>query len=81
MTDSVALLRQTLPAVLPRLRRFARALTRNVRAARWYSLSAGALFALLVFSYFYLWTAAAAWLVIPPAQQKLAARTPGGHRL
>src|SRR5256885_8539109 len=33
MTDSVALLRQTLPAVLPRLRRFARALTRNVHDA------------------------------------------------
>ena len=33
MTDNVALLRQTLPAVLPRLRRFARALTRNVHDA------------------------------------------------
>jgi RNA polymerase sigma-70 factor (ECF subfamily) len=30
MTDSVALLRQTLPLVLPRLRRFARTLTGNV---------------------------------------------------
>jgi len=30
MTDSAALLRETLPAVLPRVRRFARALTRNV---------------------------------------------------
>ena len=39
-----------------------RALTRTSRPARWYSLSAGLLFALLVFSYFYLWTAAAAWL-------------------
>ena len=33
MSDSVALLRQTLPAVLPRLRRFARTLTRNVHDA------------------------------------------------
>src|SRR5512143_1119348 len=33
MTDSVALLRQTLPAVLPRLRRFARTLTRDVNDA------------------------------------------------
>ena len=33
MTDSVALLRRTLPAVLPRLRRFARTLTRNVHDA------------------------------------------------
>ena len=33
MTDSVAVLRQTLPAVLPRLRRFARTLTRNVHDA------------------------------------------------
>ena len=33
MTDSVAMLRQTLPAVLPRLRRFARTLTRNVHDA------------------------------------------------
>ena len=33
MGDSVALLRQTLPAVLPRLRRFARTLTRNVHDA------------------------------------------------
>ncbi len=38
------------------------ALTRERRAARWPALSAGLLFALLVFSYFYLWTAAAAWL-------------------
>jgi RNA polymerase sigma-70 factor (ECF subfamily) len=58
MTDSVALLRQTLPAVLPRLRRFARALTRHVhdaddlvqtaleralsRAAQWRAPAAGA---------------------------------------
>jgi RNA polymerase sigma-70 factor (ECF subfamily) len=58
MTDSVALLRQTLPAVLPRLRRFARTLTRNVhdaddlaqtaieralkRAAQWRPLPPGA---------------------------------------
>jgi len=58
MTDSVALLRQTLPAVLPRLRRFARTLTRNVhdaddlaqialerallRAAQWRAPPAGA---------------------------------------
>jgi RNA polymerase sigma-70 factor (ECF subfamily) len=33
MTDSVVLLRRTLPAVLPRLRRFARTLTRNVHDA------------------------------------------------
>jgi len=33
MTDSVALLRQTLPAVLPRLRRFARTLARNAHDA------------------------------------------------
>jgi len=33
MSDSVALLRQTLPAVLPRLRRFARTLTRHVQDA------------------------------------------------
>jgi RNA polymerase sigma-70 factor, ECF subfamily len=33
MTDSVALLRQTLPAVLPRLRRFARTLTHHVHDA------------------------------------------------
>jgi len=33
MTDSVAVLRQTLPAVLPRLRRFARTLTRHVHDA------------------------------------------------
>ena len=33
MSDDVALLRQTLPAVLPRLRRFARTLTRNVHDA------------------------------------------------
>lgn len=33
MTDSVTLLRQTLPAVLPRLRRFARTLTRDVQDA------------------------------------------------
>src|SRR5580765_4657036 len=33
MTDSVAVLRQTLPAVLPRLRRFARTLTRHVQDA------------------------------------------------
>ena len=33
MSDGVALLRQTLPAVLPRLRRFARTLTRNVHDA------------------------------------------------
>jgi hypothetical protein len=32
------------------------------RAASFYALAAGATFALLVFSYFYLWTAAAAWL-------------------
>jgi hypothetical protein len=32
------------------------------RAARLYALAAGATFALLVFSYFYLWTTAAAWL-------------------
>ncbi len=38
------------------------ALTRELRAARWFALSAGLTFALLVFSYFYLWTAAAAWL-------------------
>jgi hypothetical protein len=31
-------------------------------AARFYALAAGATFALLVFSYFYLWTTAAAWL-------------------
>jgi hypothetical protein len=58
MTDSVALLRQTLPAVLPRLRRFARTLARNVhdaddlaqialerallRAAQWRAPPAGA---------------------------------------
>jgi len=58
MTDSVALLRQTLPTVLPRLRRFARTLTRNVhdaddlaqiaierallRAAQWRAPQAGA---------------------------------------
>ena len=33
MSGDVALLRQTLPAVLPRLRRFARTLTRNVHDA------------------------------------------------
>src|ERR1044071_7576293 len=33
MTDSVALLRQTLPLVLPRLRRFARTLTRHAHDA------------------------------------------------
>ena len=33
MTDSVTLLRQTLPLVLPRLRRFARTLTRHVHDA------------------------------------------------
>jgi RNA polymerase sigma-70 factor, ECF subfamily len=33
MTDSVALLRQVLPLVLPRLRRFARTLTRHVHDA------------------------------------------------
>lgn len=33
MTDSVAVLRQTLPVVLPRLRRFARTLTRHVQDA------------------------------------------------
>jgi RNA polymerase sigma-70 factor (ECF subfamily) len=33
MSDSIALLRQTLPAVLPRLRRFARTLTRDVQDA------------------------------------------------
>ncbi len=38
------------------------ALTREWRAARWHALSAGLSFVLLVFSYFYLWTAAAAWL-------------------
>ncbi len=38
------------------------ALTRTGRTARWHALSAGLSFALLVFSYFYLWTAAAAWL-------------------
>src|SRR6185295_7536789 len=58
MTDSVALLRRTLPAVLPRLRRFARTLTRHVadaddlaqiaierallRAAQWRAPPAGA---------------------------------------
>jgi RNA polymerase sigma-70 factor (ECF subfamily) len=58
MTDSVAVLRRTLPAVLPRLRRFARALARNVhdaddlvqialerallRAAQWRAPPAGA---------------------------------------
>jgi RNA polymerase sigma-70 factor (ECF subfamily) len=58
MTDSVALLRQTLPGVVPRLRRFARALTRHVhdaddlaqialeralsRAAQWRAPAAGA---------------------------------------
>src|SRR5205807_9054842 len=39
-----------------------RALTCNLRCARRYATLAGLLFALLVFSYFYLWTAAAAWL-------------------
>jgi hypothetical protein len=39
-----------------------RALTReNARARLVYSLAAGALFAVLVFSYFYIWTAAGAW--------------------
>ena len=33
MTDSVALLRQVLPIVLPRLRRFARTLTRHAHDA------------------------------------------------
>lgn len=33
MSDSIALLRQTLPSVLPRLRRFARTLTRDVQDA------------------------------------------------
>ena len=33
MSDGIALLRQALPAVLPRLRRFARTLTRNVHDA------------------------------------------------
>ena len=33
MTDSVALLRQTLPMVLPRLRRFARTLTHHAHDA------------------------------------------------
>lgn len=33
MSDSIALLRQTLPAVLPRLRRFARTLTHHVQDA------------------------------------------------
>jgi RNA polymerase sigma-70 factor (ECF subfamily) len=58
MTDSVALLRQTLPSVLPRLRRFARTLTRHahdaddlaqialeralLRAAQWRAPAAGA---------------------------------------
>jgi hypothetical protein len=37
-------------------------LTREARRARIYAALAGSLFALLVFSYFYLWTAAAAWL-------------------
>lgn len=32
------------------------------RSARWAALLAGGVFAVLVFSYFYLWTAAAAWL-------------------
>ncbi|HYX40218.1 MAG TPA: hypothetical protein VE821_00905, partial [Pyrinomonadaceae bacterium] len=39
-----------------------RALTRDLRQARRYATLAGLLFALLIFSYFYLWTAAAAWL-------------------
>lgn len=38
------------------------ALVREWRVARWHALAAGLTFALLVFSYFYLWTAAAAWL-------------------
>lgn len=58
VTDSVALLRQTLPVVLPRLRRFARTLTRHahdaddltqialeralLRAAQWRAPAAGA---------------------------------------
>ncbi len=58
MTDTISLLRQTLPAVLPRLRRFARTLTRHVhdaddlaqiaierallRAAQWRAPAAGA---------------------------------------
>src|SRR5215510_11527925 len=58
MSDHAALLRQTLPAVLPRLRRFARTLTRNahdaddlaqialeralLRAAQWRAPAAGA---------------------------------------
>ncbi|HEU4618680.1 MAG TPA: RNA polymerase sigma factor [Gammaproteobacteria bacterium] len=58
MTDSVGVLRQTLPAVLPRLRRFARTLTNHVqdaddlaqiaierallRAAQWRAPAAGA---------------------------------------
>jgi RNA polymerase sigma-70 factor (ECF subfamily) len=33
LSDSIALLRQTLPSVLPRLRRFARTLTRDVQDA------------------------------------------------
>lgn len=40
-----------------------RALTKeNAKARLLYSLSAGGLFSVLVFSYFYIWTAAAAWL-------------------
>lgn len=41
-----------------------RALNDEKERAHWrWALAAGAVFALLVFSYFYLWTAAAAWLV------------------
>lgn len=40
-----------------------RALDKENESAYWrWALAAGAVFALLVFSYFYLWTAAAAWL-------------------
>ncbi len=49
-------------------------LTRERRAARWPALSAGLLFALLVFSYFYLWTAAAAWLALLAVLWLLARR-------
>ncbi|HYY59608.1 MAG TPA: hypothetical protein VE842_19925 [Pyrinomonadaceae bacterium] len=52
---------------------------KSVRASRLHAVSAGLIFSLLVFSYFYLWTAAAAWLVCV-ALVWLAARPEGWLR-
>src|SRR5205085_470167 len=52
-----------------------RALTRDLRCARRYATLAGLLFALLIFSYFYLWTAAAAWLACLVTLWLVARRT------